>query len=96
MRQRLTTVLGGLAMAGTLVLTGPLSAQAATGDLIINNEHHQNPSGCYPTPGQASIQNHTDAPVTLYLDSQCSGPSAGTVSPGGKATLSPVFSVSIS
>ncbi|MDJ1137250.1 hypothetical protein [Streptomyces iconiensis] len=93
MRGRVTAAFSALAAAGVLILAGPQSAQAATGELVINGQRYQNPSGCYPVPGQASIENHTDARITLYMDAGCAGSLAGTINAGGGATLAPVYGV---
>jgi hypothetical protein len=95
MRRAVSNALGVVAAAGFLVLGGSQTAQAATGDLVINGQHYQNPSGCYPVSGSASIQNNTDARVTLHPDPACSGPENGWISPGGSGTLMPVYGVKV-
>lgn len=94
--RRVATVLAGLAAAGSLTLALAVPAWAAEGVLVINDEPHENPSGCYTVePGHVSIINDTDKPASVHRTTNCSGRALVTLQPGQDTELPFARSVSI-
>ncbi|WP_329075031.1 hypothetical protein [Streptomyces niveus] len=81
--RRVTTVLGGLVMAGTLALGLSGSAWAAHGWLKISGKTHYEPrTGCYTgVYVPLSVDNYTDTAVHVYSGVNCQGDYLGTVEP---------------
>jgi hypothetical protein len=78
-------VLGGSAIVG-VIATGP-AAHAAQGSLVVNGTVHRDPSGCMQIGGGSapqSIENHTDATITVYYLTGRKG-EASTVLPSGES-----------
>ncbi|MFD5321133.1 hypothetical protein [Streptomyces sp. NPDC127098] len=93
---RLATLFAAVAAAGTLVLSLPGTAQAATGTLTIGFQRIQDPSGCYN--GQISpltVRNGTDATATIYDQPDCQGQAIGQLTPGQAGAFEFGASVSI-
>ncbi|MGW6703521.1 hypothetical protein ACWGDE_01320 [Streptomyces sp. NPDC054956] len=80
--RRLTTTLGTLAAAATLVLGVGGSAHASSGELVINGYQIHEPSGCIMHNGPAAVTNHTDNPVFITSGRWCSGLIIGIIRPG--------------
>ncbi|MGF6886746.1 hypothetical protein ABIA39_005235 [Nocardia sp. GAS34] len=78
-------LMGGLFLAA--LAAAP--AQAATGTVIINGNTYVDPSGCLAfgnaTVPQA-IADNSSASLTVYTATNCTGPTTGTVPPGGSGT----------
>ncbi|WP_037911628.1 hypothetical protein [Actinacidiphila yeochonensis] len=81
--RRVATVLGGLAMAGSLALSLSGSAWAAQGTLVVNGTTYQDPSGCYNAQvWPLSVTNNTDQLVTVYAGLNCTGGVLALLAPG--------------
>ncbi|MEU9564035.1 hypothetical protein AB0D16_18680 [Streptomyces sp. NPDC048161] len=82
MTRRLMSTLGALAAGLLLAVAVPGSAQAATGDVIINDiEFTRSPHGCvvFPSERLLDVDNSSDRTVTVYRGPDCAGDVAGEV-----------------
>ncbi|MDQ0792226.1 hypothetical protein [Streptomyces sp. B1I3] len=81
--RRITTALGVFAASALLAASGPTSAFAAEGVLIVNGNAYDDPSGCYPIDWfPTSVTNHTDAIAEVHAGPACSGQVEWLVHPG--------------
>lgn len=80
--RRLTTTLGTLAAAATLVIGLGGSAHASSGELVINGYPIHEPSGCILHNGPAAVTNHTDNPVFVTTGRWCTGQVLDVIHPG--------------
>ncbi|GAA3622865.1 hypothetical protein GCM10022419_130710 [Nonomuraea rosea] len=87
---RRTTMLSAIAAAGTLLLTTPGSAYAATGQLNYYNGNtkvvwRKPPDNkCVFETGNGPADNFTNRTVVLYWHSTCQGRIRATLKPGEK------------
>ncbi|MFD5520553.1 hypothetical protein [Streptomyces sp. NPDC127066] len=91
MMRKLATTMGVLAAVLTLGVAVPASAQAASGQLAINNQTFQDPSGCVQIPDSGNpfthITNDTDAPVYVLSNADCTGEGRALVRPGEETVV---------
>ncbi len=82
--RRAATVLGSLAMAGSLALGLSGSAWAAQGTLRVSGNTYTNPrEGCYTGLfWPLSVENETNTTVFAFSDERCQGDFIGPVGPG--------------
>ncbi|MER6912486.1 hypothetical protein ABT354_12525 [Streptomyces sp. NPDC000594] len=86
--RRLASTLAALVVAGTLAVTLPASAFAATGELTINRQHYDNPSGCYTSDRwPLSVRNGTDESALIFDDDKCEGQVAAVLPPGQRGVF---------
>lgn len=82
--KRIPTILGALGVAILSALAVPLSAQAADGELRINDTKYEDPSGCITVDGGPQllrIRNDTDGFVTTHSGANCEGTANTLVEP---------------
>ncbi|MEU2516744.1 hypothetical protein [Streptomyces syringium] len=92
MRRHATSLVALLA-AGLLGIGG--AAQAACGELIINDAMYANPSGCYQIGSPGEVRNGTDELVFLFHDDHCEGMLINVVVPGEEVVAMPGTSLFI-
>ncbi|GAA1960468.1 hypothetical protein [Kitasatospora viridis] len=94
--KRVLHAAGIVLAAATLGLTTATSAGAATGQLSLNDQFFQDPSGCYNAEsGPLNVYNGTDQEVTVFGNADCTGPVNGTVDPGQSGNFDFGASVSV-
>ncbi|MEK8146009.1 hypothetical protein NKH18_46945 [Streptomyces sp. M10(2022)] len=72
-----------LATSALIAMSGPASAFAAEGTLVINGSEYNDPSGCYPIDRYpTSMTNHTDSIAEVHSGPDCSGQVEWLVYPG--------------
>ncbi|TJZ57029.1 hypothetical protein FCH28_06020 [Streptomyces piniterrae] len=95
--RRIVMTLGVVAAAVTLVVSGPGSAYAAEGSLVVGGVEYVDPSGCYDTDSwPLTVDNYTDRPALVFAEPNCGGtpiefvaPGASTVSEFGSSVYVP-------
>jgi hypothetical protein len=83
MIRHITAGIGAVAALSAAVLASPAAAHAAVGQVIINGQAYQDPSGCYGSDSwPLSVQNQTDQTIRVYNGEDCSGIVIALVYPG--------------
>lgn len=108
MQSRIVVSLGALASAALLMTGVAVSAQAATGTLIVDGVDHRNPSGCFnlpnPRPGEMPddlvVKNNTDKLVVVWANFDCNAHNGGntqvsTIEPEAEASVRVDRSISV-
>ncbi|OIJ87901.1 hypothetical protein [Streptomyces colonosanans] len=75
--RRISAALGAVTAAAVLGIALPTSTQAAEGVLIINDQVHVNPHGCFSLHHQvrpARVLNETTREAFVFAGYDCSGP----------------------
>lgn len=94
-RRSITLAAAGLSAAALTL--APAAAQAAPGELIINDQPIENPSGCYPVPDGAVVSNHTPVRAMVHVGDDCGEALDGMLPPGAEGQMViPGHSISIS
>ncbi|MFE5375181.1 hypothetical protein [Streptomyces mirabilis] len=84
-------VLGACAVALTLALAAPGTAQAANGVLFIDRAPHLSPSGCYPLGDfvPSEVANFTDETAFVWSGPSCDGRVTASVKAGEMVNPAP-------
>jgi len=98
-KRRLATVAATVVAAGLLAVVAPSPAQAAPGEVWLDEDSsgdwdtfYQNPSGCYNDTNEyvARVANRTNDNVFTFASRDCNSDVFDTIPPGGEVQAPPV------